>query len=65
MENQEQNLRAELTELQEKLQSPDIYSSKEYPKLAKRQAQLEETLGLFDDLARIRKSEVESQKLVD
>jgi peptide chain release factor 1 len=48
MDKKEQDLRAELQELQQKLQDPAIYSDKNYPKLAKRQAELESTLNLFD-----------------
>src|SRR5665213_3195633 len=65
MEQQEQKLRAEYQELQEKLQAPDIYASKDYPALAKRASQLEETIGLFDDLAKIKKHEAEAQTMVE
>ena len=62
MNHQEQNLRDEYQKLQARLQDPDIYSSKDYPKLAKRQSQLEELLGLFDELKKLndQKSETES-----
>ncbi|OVE79112.1 peptide chain release factor 1 [bacterium G20] len=48
MYNQEQALREEYKKLQEKLQDPSIYSGPEYPKLAKRQKELEEVIVLFD-----------------
>jgi peptide chain release factor 1 len=48
MEQKEQALRSEYTDLQAKLQDPAIYSDPAYPKLAKRQAQLENLLALFD-----------------
>lgn len=47
MEQKEQQLRTEFTELEAKLQDPNIYSDPNYPKLAKRQKFLEETLELF------------------
>lgn len=48
MENREQNLRNELSELQQKLHDPQIFSSKDYPKLAKRERQISSVLNLFD-----------------
>lgn len=49
MEQKEQALRAELKDLQAKLQDPDIYADKDYPRMAKRQSELEHVLGLFDE----------------
>jgi len=48
MEEKERQLRAELTDLQSKLQDPGIYSDPTYPKLAKRQSWLENVVNLFD-----------------
>ncbi len=47
--HQEQNLRAELKQLQKKFEDPAIFSSKEYPKLAKRMNELQEVVNLFDE----------------
>lgn len=63
MEQKEQALRQELTELQAKLQDPAIFSAPEYPKLARRQKQLEDTLTLFDTLAEINKQTAQAQEL--
>ena len=52
MDQKEQSLRDELAGLQEKLQDPSIYSDPTYPKLAKRQAYLENIVTLFDDLTK-------------
>lgn len=60
MEEKERHLREELKELQQKLQDPAVFSSKEYPKLAKRQAYLEETTKLFDELGRLKKAQAEA-----
>jgi peptide chain release factor 1 len=48
MEAKEQSLRDESAELDQKLQNPAIYSDPSYPKLARRQKFLEETIALFD-----------------
>jgi peptide chain release factor 1 len=65
MEQKEQNLRAELTELTGRLQDPAIYSDKNYPKLAKRQAELEKIVGLFDEKARLRDAYEQASELVN
>jgi peptide chain release factor 1 len=49
METQETKLRAEYSELKQKLEDPSIYSSKDYPKLARRISELEKVVGLFDE----------------
>lgn len=63
MEAKEQAYRQELTELQAKLQDPAIFSDPSYPKLAKRLKDVEEVVGLFDDLARINQQAAEAQEL--
>jgi peptide chain release factor 1 len=63
MEQKEQALRAELEELQKKLQDPAIYSDPSYPKLARRQKELEETVELFDELAKLASDKAEANKL--
>jgi peptide chain release factor 1 len=63
MEAKEQNLKSELEELQTKLQAPAIFSDPSYPKLAKRQKELEDTLALFRDLRTIEKQIVQAQDL--
>ena len=50
MDNKETTLRTELQDLQQRLQDPSIFSSKEYPKLAKRQKLLEDTVSLYDSV---------------
>ncbi len=49
MESQESQLRQEYAVLRQRLEDPAIYSSKEYPVLARRQAELEKVLALFDE----------------
>jgi peptide chain release factor 1 len=48
MEEKKLSLRSELLELQAQLADPNIYSKPEYPKLAKRRSELEDTTALFD-----------------
>jgi len=48
MEAKEQQLREEYQDLQARLQDPAIFSSKDYPTLARRQGQLESLISLFD-----------------
>lgn len=63
MENKENQLRKELESLQSKLQDPNIYSSKEYPKLAKRASQLENIIYLFDSIKRLNSNLAEAEEL--
>ncbi len=49
MEQKEPGLRAEHRELSERLQDPTIYSDRNYPRIAKRAAELERILALFDE----------------
>ncbi len=65
MEAKEQAYRDELAEQQAKLQDPAIFSDPAYPKLAKRLKEVEEVVGLFDNLARIKQQEKEALELVE
>lgn len=49
MQNKEQTLREEYTDLKSKLEDPAIYSSKDYPRLARRESELAKVIALFDD----------------
>jgi peptide chain release factor 1 len=64
MEQKEQQLRAELAELEARLQDPDIFSSKSYPKLAKRRNKLEEIVRLFDELKILESKRQQAEALV-
>lgn len=46
--SKESEIRSELVELQAKMQDPSIFSSPEYPKIAKRMAKAEKIVGLID-----------------
>ncbi|HSH17859.1 MAG TPA: peptide chain release factor 1 [Candidatus Saccharimonadales bacterium] len=63
MEQKEQNLRAESAELAERLQDPGIYTQKDYPRLAKRQAELERVLALFDEKHRLEDARQQAEEM--
>lgn len=48
MEQKEQHLRAEMSELEKRLEDPAVFSTREYPRLAKRRQELERVIALFD-----------------
>lgn len=64
MNDKETKLRAELAELDTKLQDPAIFSDKNYPKLAKRKSQLDELIGLFNTIAELTKNKSEAEALL-
>lgn len=63
MDQKEQSLRDEYLGLQAKLQDPAIFSTQEYPKLAKRQKQLEDILVLFDERKRLQETHKQTAAL--
>ncbi|HEU5187499.1 MAG TPA: peptide chain release factor 1 [Candidatus Saccharimonadales bacterium] len=65
MEQKEQHLRQELAELTERMNDPAIFSSPEYPKLAKRRTSLEATLSMFDMRLRLATQKAATQEIAD
>jgi peptide chain release factor 1 len=65
MNDQEQNLRAEYDELERKLQDPDIFSSRDYPKLARRYSELGRLIDLFDQRQRLQKQLADDKNLAE
>ena len=63
MDQKEQQLRAELADLEAKLQDPAIYSEKSYPKLARRKNELEALVSLFDEKARLLSAKHSAEEL--
>lgn len=63
MEQKEQHLRNELSELEQRLSDPAIFATREYPRLAKRRQELEKTVALFDERAQLQKSLTEAEEL--
>lgn len=64
MEAKEQALRAEYKELQDKLQDPGIFSTPEYPKLAKRQSKLEAIISLFDEFHQLHDAKKQAEEII-
>lgn len=56
MDKREKKLRDELSTIDLRLSEQNIYSSSEYPSLAKRRSELNELIRLYDERARIKKS---------
>jgi peptide chain release factor 1 len=65
MEQKERALREEYQELQTTLRDPSIYSDKNYPKLARRQKQLEDIINLFDRLHKLNTDQKGATELVE
>lgn len=65
METKEKQLREEQEDLKKKLEDPAIYSTPEYPKIAKRQKELEEILALFDERNNLQAQIEDARKLAD
>ncbi len=65
MEQKIEALRKEFADLQKKLEDPSIYSDPTYPKLAKRQKYLEDTIALFDELQQLEKDYQSAQEMID
>jgi peptide chain release factor 1 len=63
MDKKETSLRAELAELQEQLADSAIFGQKDYPKLAKRNTELEHIISLFDERNRLIKATTEAEEL--
>ncbi len=65
MQEKEQAFRKELEELQTQLQDPSIYSDPAYPKLARRQKYLEDTLALFTESKRLASELQAAQEMIE
>jgi peptide chain release factor 1 len=65
MEQKEQHLREELTQLEERLSDPAIFSTREYPRLAKRRQELESVITLFDDRTDLQRQIEEAKDMID
>ncbi len=63
MEQKEAHLRAEYEELQTQTAQPDAYARPDYPKLARRQRELEQILALFDAHATLQEQITQAREL--
>jgi peptide chain release factor 1 len=65
MHSKELQIRSEYAELKQKLEDPAVYGQKDYPKLAKRQKQLEDTLMIFDTVSSLKNQIAGAREIVD
>ncbi len=63
--DKEQQFRDEFQELQSRLSEPSIFASKDYPRLAKRQKELEELLSLFEERTSLSNQEKQARELLE
>lgn len=63
MDDKETKLRAELAELDAKLQDSSIFSDASYPKIAKRKSQLDELIALFDERSMLADTKKQAQEM--
>ncbi len=63
MEQKETALRNELAELEAQLSEPSIFSTPEYPKLARRRTALEKLIGLLEERRRLAKAKTDAEEL--
>ena len=63
MEEKIQKYRDELAGLQTELADPSVYSRPDYPKLAKKQSELEGTVTIFDEITKLEKQKLEATEL--
>jgi peptide chain release factor 1 len=64
MNKKEQELRAELTQLEQKFEDSSIYTLKEYPKLAKRKDEITKLLDLFTQVHALERHLADDKALV-
>lgn len=65
MDQKEQAIRDEFTELEQQLQDPAVFSDKNYPKIAKRRSELERLVGLFDEKARLESAREQAEEMIN
>ena len=63
MEEKAKNYRLELTQLQEQMEDPGIFSTPEYPKFAKRLSDVQNLVTLFDEQAKLEIQRQEAKAL--
>jgi len=63
MEHKQAKLHQEYEDLKKRLEDPNIYSSKDYPKLAKRLGELERIVSMYDEISRAQRQLDEASSL--
>ena len=64
MDQKEAQIRQELSELDKKLENPDIYSDASYPKIAKRRSDLADLVSLFDEKKKLSSDKALAEQLM-
>lgn len=64
MDQKEAQIRQELSELDKKLENPDIYSDASYPKIAKRRSDLADLVSLFDEKKKLASDKASAEELL-
>lgn len=64
MDQKQQQLRDEFSALEARLADPAIFSSKEYPKLARRRSLLQDTLVLFDTQKQLAQDKASAEEIL-
>ncbi len=64
MNNKEEELRSELSDIDTKLSDPNIYNDKSYPRLAKRKNQIENIIQLFDERDSLLKDKLSAEDVL-
>ncbi len=64
MDAKESALKSEYAELQKKLQDPNIFTSKDYPKLARRSSQLEAVIALFKNKRSLTEAKKQAEEML-
>ena len=64
MDQKISTLKSELADIKAQLEDTAIFSTPKYPKLAKRQSKLENTIGLYDKLQSLRNQLIGAQTLL-
>lgn len=64
MDTKEQQLRQEFADIEQQLQDPAIFSDASYPKIAKRRAQLETLITLFDEKTQLADAKSQAEEML-
>lgn len=64
MEEKINALKSELQEIQKRLEDSSIFSSPEYPKIAKRQSKIEQTISLYDEQQSLLKKLADAKEMI-
>lgn len=64
MNNKEQSLREELSSIEKQLENPNIFTDPKYPRMARRQNELELIISLFDEQHRLERIKIDAEEII-